>query len=147
MKKSILIIALTLISIASFGQIKQPTSVRTQKQGQPYLDSLKKIQDEAKTYDAKHLSTAKKLEFKPDYQSPHTVTITVADASLLIMTPEQWNEVELSEQLTGKQIQQQKMAASIARQKLAMQINAYLKTEQDKFSADTAAANKKSLKK
>jgi hypothetical protein len=142
MKKSILIIALALISAVTFAQT---TNTTIKKADVVNIGDASAVSN-AKTT-VKKTETATKPEFKPDYQAPRDFKLSVAEVSYLIMTPEQWGQVEFSKELTGEKIQQMKMIASMARQKLTSQADALIKNDQQKFTADTAAASKKPLKK
>jgi hypothetical protein len=64
MKKATLILFLLVGFSTAFGQIKLPSKVRTQKKAKPFLDSLKKLNSEAKKTDSIYNAAADTLVIK-----------------------------------------------------------------------------------
>ncbi|MDB4919852.1 hypothetical protein [Mucilaginibacter sp.] len=116
MKKTIIIIALMAISTLSFAQAKKDT---------------------AKTIAPVPAKKEFKLNPEKLYQLP---LFTYDEIQLLTQSPDDAKSIEWSDRVSGLQIQQWKAAADAVRKKVAVAMNELIKTEQAKFSADTAAA-------
>jgi hypothetical protein len=106
MKKSILIIALALISASTFAQ----------------SDTTKKAIQPVKA----------KAEFKPKVDSLRNFVLTADQISLLVMTPEEWKNFEWSK-YQGEQIQLAKQSATDARKFLSDQLNKSIESEKAKY--------------